>query len=121
MNCELIAKDDRMFRLWGKIIKNNRIMKQYTATHVKDEASENEMLDICITEICLSFDIQKPLWFPVHKKDFSVYGRTSFKADAFIEQIDFDAFEIELIREEKKKKRQGKSKFLIALAVYIKS
>ncbi|MGE4282677.1 MAG: hypothetical protein AB7G87_03060, partial [Clostridia bacterium] len=68
--------------------------------------SENQILDICLSEICREFDIQKPLWFPVHKKDFAVYGRASFKADAFMEQIDFDIFEIELIRDEKKKKKQ---------------
>jgi len=86
-----------MFRLWGKIIKNNKIVNQYTAEIEETGFSEAEMLDICIDEICKKFDIQKPLWFPLNKKDYAAYGRTVFRTDSFMENIDFDFFEIERI------------------------
>ncbi|WHH60989.1 hypothetical protein [Petroclostridium sp. X23] len=95
-----------MFRLWGKIIKNNRMTNQYIAQYAKNDISQSEMLEVCLEEICREFDIQKPLWFHVHTKDFAIYGRASFNQDAFIEEIDFDTFEIELVREEKKKKQR---------------
>ncbi|MDK2809408.1 MAG: hypothetical protein PWR27_117 [Petroclostridium sp.] len=94
-----------MFRLWGKIIKNNRIIKQYIAQCDRNNLSQKEMLELCIEEICRELDIQQPMWFSLHERDFAGYGRVTFRADAFIEEIEFDAFEIELIKEEKKKKR----------------
>lgn len=94
-----------MFRLWGKILKNNRMIKQHTAQIDIYHLSTTEALEYCMNEICNEFDIQKPMWFPLNQRDFQNYGRVVFRSDNFIEDIDFDAFEIEFIKEEKKKHR----------------
>ncbi|MDK2799571.1 MAG: hypothetical protein PWP27_910 [Clostridiales bacterium] len=94
-----------MLKLWGKMIKNNRIIEQYTAEYAKNDLSKSEMVNLCVEEICREFDIQKPMWFPLNVKDFAKYGRTVFKADNFIEEIEFDSFEVELLDDEIEKKR----------------
>ncbi len=93
-----------MFKLWGKIIKNNRIIQSYTSECDNNNLSKKELVNICLEEICREFDIQKPLWLPIHEKDFNRYYKAKFNADAFMEEIEFDAFEIEFVEEQKKKK-----------------
>ena len=93
-----------MYRLWGKIISRNSIVQQYTAECNDTDLSKEECLNICIDQICNAFDIQKPLWLPLNKRDYKNYGSTQFRADCFMEEIDYDFFEIEYIKEEKKKK-----------------
>lgn len=87
-----------MIRLWGKIINNNKIVD-----HIEAICTENidyqQQLKKCITEICYKFDIQKPYWLPKNLEEYNKHKRTSFQQDNFIEEIDFDRFEIEVLEE----------------------
>jgi hypothetical protein len=87
-----------MLRLWGKIIKNNKMINHREAICLED-IDYQEQLKKCITEICYNFDIQKPYWLPKNLKEYNKIKKTSFKQDNFIEEIDFDRFEIEVIEE----------------------
>jgi hypothetical protein len=90
----------QMLRLWGKIIKSNKIKVNIEAAC--DENIEfQQQLKKCIIEICNTFDIQKPYWLPKNLEEFNRRGKTSFNQDNFIEEIEFDRFEIEVIDEEK--------------------
>ncbi len=86
-------------RVWGKLLKKNKIIASFTGECHMDTLSEKEALDICMDEICRHFDIQKPLWFPLHQKDLSQYYIVRFYQDAFMEEVSFDLFEIEVIAE----------------------
>ena len=60
-----------MFRLWGKIFTDNRMEKDHVATD-----GDYSNID-----------------------DFAYRGKVRFNADNFIEQIDFDYLEIQIIEE----------------------
>lgn len=80
-------------RLWGKIYKNHKlIMHEEAVCNIYDEYQEN--LKMCLTEICQKLDIQKPYWLPKNLEEYNKYSKTTFKQDNFIEEIDFDYFEI---------------------------
>lgn len=87
-----------MIRLWGKIIKNNKIVIDAEAI-CTEETEYQQQLKICITEICYKLDIQKPYWLPKNLEEYNIRKRTAFIQDNFIEEIDFDRFEIEVIEE----------------------
>ncbi len=86
-----------MFRLWGKIIKNNNIIRDTVFEMNSPELSLDEKIDQGVESLCYHFDIQKPMWFNDNSKDFSLIGKTRFMDQHFIETIDFDCFEIEII------------------------
>lgn len=93
-----------MFRLWGKIIKNNRIISdQVFELNTRDLSVKNlsleEKIDQGLESLCYQFDIQKPMWFNDANKDFSLVGKTRFTGQHFMESIDFDCFEIEVIED----------------------
>ena len=86
-----------MLRIWGKIIKHNRIRQNHVAVNDDARLPVGERIHECIDEICMEFDLQRPIWLEQNKQDIKSYGRTQFRQDHFIEQIPFDALEIEII------------------------
>ena len=70
-----------MFRMWGKIWKENRMLKD---TVICDESSDTRTHKIfhALDEICYLWDLSKPIWL-----------------DHNIDSIDFDYLEIQIIEE----------------------
>ena len=88
-----------MFRLWGKIRKNNKTVRDITVTSEEPGLSREERLQECIQKICYEFDLQRPMWLPNNQRDYDKYQRVELIQDNFIEVIDFDFLELELIDE----------------------
>ena len=87
-----------MIRLWGKIYKSNKMIKQFEYTY-NENIEYQKQLTKCITAICYEFDIQKPYWLNKNLKEYNRIKKTSFNQDNFTEKIDFDKFEIEVLEE----------------------
>ncbi len=88
-----------MLKLCGKIIKNNNIAQDHVIEMNTDNLSGEEMLFKGIEDLCNHFDIANPIWMRGNKLEMNQINKTRFKAQHFIEEIDFDYFEIEYIRE----------------------
>lgn len=86
-----------MFRLWGKVYKDDSIIKN-TVIHMDEGGHSTDTLtNNCMDQLCDTLDLQHPMWLNDNKKEYPVYGRTSFNQNHFIEDIDFDHLEIEII------------------------
>jgi hypothetical protein len=90
-----------MLRLWGKIVKNNKIIKDEVVTFDL-EGSYQEDLKACITSLCEKFDIAKPYWLPTNMEEYNRRGKTIFNYHNFMDEIDFDRFVIEELVDKKK-------------------
>lgn len=88
-----------MFRLWGKMMKDNRLVKDHVACCGDYSKSRTQMVFDCLEEICYSFDLEKPIWLDKSVKEFKYHDKTRFSQDSFIESIDFDYLEIQVIEE----------------------
>lgn len=87
-----------MFRMWGKIFKKNRLMAD-TVICVDTDLNRTRKVYQALEEICYEFDLSKPLWLESNKEDFIRNSKTRFTKDSFIEEIDFDYLEIQVIEE----------------------
>jgi len=87
-------------KIWAITRKNNRIRKD----SVYESADEN--IEALIYKACEDFDIGKPLILKKNTKEIGDFRRTVFYAADFIESIDFDTFEIEIIEEDKDKRNK---------------
>lgn len=87
-----------MFRLWGKIFKDNHMLKD---TVICDETEDTRTHKIfhALDSICYEFDLSKPLWLDSTIADFKCHDKARFYQDNFIETIDFDYLEIQIIEE----------------------
>lgn len=88
-----------MYRLWGKIIKSTRFVKDHVFELEDSDLARRDKLEEGIEALAYHFDIQKPMWFSDNEKDFNQFAKTRFEQQHFIESIDFDYFEVEVIED----------------------
>lgn len=88
-----------MFRLWAKIYTNNHLMQDMV---IEDSGSDTRTHKVfhALEQVCYSFDLSKPIWLDKTIKDFKRLSKTRFTQDNFIESIDFDYLEIQIIEED---------------------
>ena len=88
-----------MFRMWAKLITNTRIVKDTVICISDYSLSRTSMVFQSLEEICYQFDLGKPIWLDSTVKDFKIHSKARFAQDNFIEPIDFDFLEIQIIEE----------------------
>lgn len=89
-----------MFRLWAKIFKDNRMLKDMVICNDKSDMSRTQKIFEAIDEICRSYDLSKPIWLDSTITDFKRHDKTRFTQDSFMEPIQFDYLEIHVIEED---------------------
>ena len=87
-----------MFRLWGKIYKDNKLIKD---TVICDDSNDTRTHKVfhALEKICYEFDLGKPLWLDSTIQEFKTHAKARFLQDNFVEQIEFDFLEIHVIEE----------------------
>ncbi len=87
-----------MFRLWGKLWKDNRMIRD---TVIEDDSSDTRTHKIfhALDQICYEFDLSKPIWLDATVSEFKRHSKARFHQDNFIDAIDFDYLEIQVIEE----------------------
>ena len=75
-----------MFRLWGRIWKDNHMLKDTVICDDREETRTHKVF-YCLEQIC-------------YERDFRKHRKTRFYQDSFIEQIEFDYLEIQVIEED---------------------
>ena len=88
-----------MFRLWGKIFNDNRMVRDTVIEHGDYSMSRTEMIFAALEDICYEFDLGKPIWLDATIQDFKRHDKARFTKDNFIETIEFDYLEIQVIEE----------------------
>ena len=88
-----------MFRLWGKIWKDNRLLRD---TVICDDSQDTRTHKIfrALEEACLKFDLGKPIWLDANVEEFKRHAKTRFSKDNFVEEIDFDYLEMQVLHED---------------------
>lgn len=88
-----------MFRLWARIFKDNRMLRDAVICNDTDDTRAHKVFH-AIEEVCYQFDLGKPIWLDATVADFKRHSKARFRADNFIEAIDFDYLEIQVIEED---------------------
>lgn len=89
-----------MFRLWGKIFKENRLLKDTVICNDDSSLNRTKKVFQGLEDICYEFDLQTPIWLDSNKEEFIHHSKTRFYADSFIETVEFDFLEIHVIEED---------------------
>ena len=87
-----------MCRMWGKLFSNHNMLMD-TVICIDNDLIRTRKVYQALEEICYQFDLQKPLWLETNKQDFIRHSKTRFTQDSFMESIDFDYLEIQVIEE----------------------
>ena len=81
-----------------KEFKENRLLRD---TVICDETTDTRTHKIfnALDAICYEFDLSKPIWLDTTIADFKRHAKARFYQDNFVDSIDFDYLEIEVIEE----------------------
>ena len=88
-----------MFRLWAKEFKDNRMLRD-TVIEVDNDDTRTHKIFHAIDEVCHEFDLSNPIWLDSNIKEFQRVDKTRFRKDNFIDDIDFDFLEMQVIEED---------------------
>ncbi|MDR2889508.1 MAG: hypothetical protein LBV33_06690 [Lachnospiraceae bacterium] len=88
-----------MFRIWGKIIKENRLIKDTVIVNTQSDTRTHKVF-AALESICYEFDLARPIWLDVTIEDFRRHSKARFYRDNFIEPIEFDYLEIQILDED---------------------
>ena len=89
-----------MFRIWGKIFKNNRLVRDIVVNNEDATMSRTQKVFDCLDQVCYEFDLSKPIWLESSIQDFKRHDKVRFTQDNFIEPINFDFLEFHVIEED---------------------
>ena len=87
-----------MFRLWGKEFNDNHMINDTTICDDSDDTRTHKIFN-ALDEICYEFDLSKPIWLDVNINVFKRHSKARSYQDSFVDSIDFDFLEIQVIEE----------------------
>ena len=88
-----------MFRLWARTFKDTHMLQD---TCIADDSNDTRTHKIfrALEEVCYQFDLGKPIWLDKTVAEFKRHNKARFTQDNFIESIEFDYLEIQIIEED---------------------
>ena len=87
-----------MFRLWGKIWKDSRMLRDTVICDDSDDTRTHKIFN-ALDSICYEFDLSKPIWLDSTIAEFKKHDKARFYQDNFVDTIEFDYLEIHIIEE----------------------
>ena len=88
-----------MFRVWGKICKDNRFIRDITVADDTEDTRTHKVIN-ALDEICQAFDLGRPIWLDSNIQEFKRHAKTRFRPDSFVDDVDFDYLEFHVIEED---------------------
>ncbi len=89
-----------MFRVWGKTVIRGHMINEYTACIEDYTLNRTRKVYAALDEICENLHISKPYWLELNQKDFIRFAKTRFTQDNFMETIDFDYLDFQVVEED---------------------
>ncbi|MDE6598363.1 MAG: hypothetical protein K2K60_06970 [Clostridia bacterium] len=77
-----------MFRIWGKVIKDGKILNQ--VTYERDDKFTYSQFFEYLADICEELDIATPVLLKTHIFNYAKFNTVRFIPRDFAEPVDFD-------------------------------
>ena len=74
-----------MFRLWGKLWKDNRLLQDMVVCNGEKDLNRTGKVYRAIEEICYAFDLSRPMWLKSNITEFQKHDKVRFGKDNFVE------------------------------------
>jgi len=87
-------------RIWAKTFENNHMLRDMVVTNDDPSMTRTKKVFAALDEVCMEFDLSVPLWLDVNIADFKRTAKTRFRQDSFVDHIDFDFLEFQVIEED---------------------
>ncbi len=88
-----------MFRIWIKLFKDNHLLRDTLVCDDSEDSRTHKVMN-ALEKACYEFDLSKPIWLKANVRDFKIHSKCRFLQDSFIEEVQFDFMEIQVIEED---------------------
>ena len=85
-------------RIWGKIFKDTHLLSDDVVEDFGGDTRTHKIFR-ALEELCRRWDLGVPIWLSSNIADFKRMKKTRFTQDSFIEPVDFDYLEFQIIEE----------------------
>lgn len=92
-------RNEIMFRLWARTFQNNHMLRDICIEDGSDDTRTHKVFR-ALDRICMEFDLSKPIWLDKTIREFKRHRKARFTQDNFIDNVDFDYLEIQVIEED---------------------
>ncbi|MEZ3422267.1 MAG: hypothetical protein K1W39_00960 [Lachnospiraceae bacterium] len=89
-----------MFRLWAKAFKNSKVLNDIIISDIAEDKNRTRKVFDAVDEVCYEFDLSRPVWLDKNINEFKRRDKTRFDQDNFIDSLEFDYLEIQMIEED---------------------
>ncbi|MBO5278746.1 MAG: hypothetical protein J6B06_04570 [Lachnospiraceae bacterium] len=89
-----------MFRIWARTFKDNRMLQDTVIQNDNPELSRTKKVFAALDSVCYEFDLSRPVWLDKNIADFKRNSKVRFTQDSFIDTIDFDYLELQVLEED---------------------
>lgn len=89
-----------MFRLWAKAFKNSKVLNDIVISDIAEDKNRTRKVFDAVDEVCYEFDLSRPVWLDKNINEFKRRDKTRFDQDNFIDSLEFDYLEIQVIEED---------------------
>lgn len=86
-------------RIWIKLWKDGHMIQDTVETDDSDDTRTHKVFRM-LDEACRRFDLGRPIWLDKNISEFKRHAKTKFYQDSFIEQIEFDHMEFQVLEED---------------------
>lgn len=86
-------------RIWFKLWDDTHLIGSETIENLEDDSRTHKIF-AALEEACIRFDLGKPIWLESNIREFKRRSQTRFSQDNFVEEIDFDYLEIQVLEED---------------------
>ncbi len=86
-------------RIWFKIWSDTHLLKDTVIEDDTDDTRTHKIVN-ALDQVCHEFDLMRPAWLEATVREFKQHAKARFTKDAFVEEIDFDYLEIEVLEED---------------------
>ncbi len=86
-------------RVWVKLMKDTHMIKETTIVRDEEDTRTHKVLH-ALEDACHTLDLSTPIWLEKNIKQFQRAAKTRFSQDNFIETIEFDYLELQILEED---------------------
>ena len=86
-------------KIWGKIWKDNHMLRDAVIEDYSDDTRTHKVFH-ALDELCQLFDLSHPIWLESAVREFKRHAKARFPGECFVEEIDFDYLEIQVLEED---------------------
>ncbi len=87
-------------RIWAKIFSDNHLLRDLVIVKEDRQTTRTKKIFQALEEACMAFDLSIPIWLDTNIAEFKRHAKTRFRQDSFVDSIEFDFLELQIIEED---------------------